>query len=176
MSELLKGALLLATLAAPARFHLGRVATPREVEARDSTVLPTGAGLPQGHGSVQEGQVLFARLCAACHGQKGEGNDWYPALVGGVGTLKRGPDALLTVGSYWPYATTVWDYVHRAMPYPAPGTLTPNEVYALTAYLLHANGILPADAVLDERTLPKVKMPNRDGFVPDPRPDVRATR
>lgn len=175
MLEALSGVLLIATLAAPPRYHLGRAATSQEVRARDSTVTPTGAGLPKGHGSAKEGEALFAQLCSICHGAKGEGTNVFPALVGGVGSLKRA-DALLTVGSYWPYATSVWDYVYRAMPYTAPGTLTPNEVYALTAYLLQANGILPKDAVLDQRTLPQVKMPNRDGFVADPRPDVRPTR
>src|SRR4030095_4128790 len=109
---------------------------------------------------------------SACHGLHGEGTSDYPALVGGQGTLKS-DQPLPTLGSYWPYATTVWDYVNRAMPYQNPGTLKPDEVYALTAFLLALNGIVSPDFELHERTLPAVKMPNRDGLVPDPRPDVK---
>ena len=96
----------------------------------------------------------------------------YPALVGQKASLKT-DNRLPTIGSYWPFATTVWDYISRAMPYQSPGTLKPDEVYAVTAYLLLMNGVVPEDFELNERTLPTVKMPNRDGFVPDPRPDVK---
>jgi mono/diheme cytochrome c family protein len=157
------------------RLEVGRPASEAEIAARDVSVFPDGAGLPRGHGTAREGKLVFAAQCAACHGATGEGRDDYPALVGGRGTLTTSAP-VLTVGSYWPHATTVWDYIHRAMPYVAPGTLRPDDVYALTAFLLHANGIVREDEVLDERTLPLVAMPNRGGFVPDPRPDVGAAR
>lgn len=157
------------------RLGVGRPASEAEIAARDVSVFPGGAGLPRGHGTAREGKPLFAAQCAACHGAAGEGRDDYPALVGGRGTLTTSAP-VLTVGSYWPHATTVWDYIHRAMPYVAPGTLRPDDVYALTAFLLHANGIVREDEILDERTLPLVEMPNRGGFVPDPRPDVGAAR
>jgi cytochrome c len=111
-------------------------------------------------------------LCAACHGLRGEGNDTYPALVGGRNTLKS-PKPILTIGSYWPYATTVWDYINRAMPYPNPGTLRSQQVYALTAYLLYLNRIVSERQLIDQDTLPRIRMPNRHGFVADPRPDVQ---
>ena len=113
---------------------------------------------------------MYANRCAKCHGAKGEGRDSV-ALAGGHGTLKA-PKPLRTVGSYWPYATTIWDYVNRAMPLDHPGTLTHNQVYALTAWILWMNGIIGETDVLDAKTLPQVKMPNRDGFVPDARPDA----
>jgi cytochrome c len=104
---------------------------------------------------------------------RGEGRNDFPALVGGQGTL-RTATPMLTVGSYWPYATTLWDYIHRAMPYWSPGTLTTDQVYALTAFILQMNGVIAVDTVLDETTLARLRMPNRDGFVSDPRPDIRA--
>jgi cytochrome c len=163
------------TAPAGKRLAVGRPASEAEIAARDVSVFPDGAGLPRGHGTAREGKPLFAAQCAACHGASGEGRDDYPALVGGRATLTTSAP-VLTVGSYWPHATTVWDYIHRAMPYVAPGTLRPDDVYALTSFLLHANGIVREDEVLDERTLPLVEMPNRGGFVPDPRPDVGAAR
>jgi cytochrome c len=153
------------------RYDVGRVATADEIAAVDDSIFPDGRGLPRGHGTAREGKPLFAALCASCHGPNGEGNDDYPQLVGGRGTLGSAQPQL-TVGSYWPYATTVWDYIHRAMPYVGAGALTQDQVYALTAFLLHSNGIIAEDAVLDERTLPSVQMPNRNGFIPDQRPDV----
>lgn len=131
----------------------------------DFTVLPDGTGLPDGRGNVAQGEVLYRQHCLACHGEGGAGgaND---RLTGGVGTI--GTDRpVKTVGSYWPYATTLFDYIRRAMPYNSPGTLTNDEIYALTAYLLHVNGIVAADAVIDARLLPAVSMPNREGFVWD---------
>jgi cytochrome c len=121
---------------------------------------------------VAQGEEIFARLGAACHGAKGEGTAAAPALVGGIGTLNT--DApVKTVGSYWPYATTLFDFIRRAMPADNPQSLTPDEVYALCAYLLHLNGIVEADAVMDAQALPRVVMPNHAGFTsPDPRPDV----
>ena len=146
----------------------GRRASPSEITAADITVFPDGSGLPNGRATAREGRLVYGEHCAACHGEMGRGNDNFPALAGGVGSLSGGTP-LLTVGSYWPYATTLWDYTRRAMPYPRPGSLTPQEVYAVTAYVLYLNGIVEEDFVLDERTLPRVRMPNRDGFVPDPR-------
>ncbi|MDN4051721.1 cytochrome c [Massilia sp. YIM B02763] len=153
--------------AAPdAAAQFGRAATPAEVKSWNIDVLPDGTGLPDGKGSVAQGKKLFEANCAACHGAGGVGgtND---RLVGGVGSLAT-DHPIKTVGSYWPYATTLYDYIRRAMPYQAPGSLSDSDYYALAAYLLNANGVVPANTVLDRHTLPKVKMPNRDGFVPEP--------
>ena len=149
---------------------VGRPPTPEEIRELGSAIAPDGAGLPPGSGSVAAGRELFAARCARCHGPAGEG-DVGPRLVGGRGTL-RTPRPLKTVGSFWPYATTLWDYVNRAMPFDQPGRLTPPEVYAAVAYVLNLNGIVAADAVMDATSVPRVRMPNRDGFVADPRPDV----
>ena len=146
----------------------GRRATSSEIAAADITVFPDGSGLPRGSATAREGRLVYGQHCAACHGDKGQGNDDFPPLAGGVGSLSSGT-ALLTVGSYWPYATTLWDYTRRAMPYPRPGSLTSQEVYAVTAYVLYLNGIVSEDAVLDQSTLPSARMPNRDGFISDPR-------
>jgi len=116
------------------------------------------------------GEQIYKQQCARCHGPKAEG-DIGPVLVGGQGTL-RTARPLKTVGSFWPYATTLWDYINRAMPFDKPGLLKPSEVYAVAAYILNLNGIIGEGDVMDAKTLPKVRMPNRDGFVPDPRPDV----
>lgn len=153
-------------------YGLGRSATPEEIRANDISVNPTGAGLPHGRGSAFDGLAVYNVQCASCHGDKGQGNNIYPALAGGQGTLKSS-HPVRTVGSYWPYATTVWDYIHRSMPYQTPGTLTTDETYAVTAYILYLNGIVKEKEELNDHTLPKIKMPNRDGFVPDPRPDVK---
>jgi cytochrome c len=121
-------------------------------------------------GTVAAGREVFVGQCARCHGPKAQG-DVGPALVGGQGTLAS-VRPVKTVGSFWPYATTVWDYINRAMPFDKPGLLKPSEVYAVSAYILNLNGIISDSDVMDSKTLPKVKMPNRDGFVADPRPDV----
>ena len=152
---------------------IGHAPQASAVAERDLTVFPDGRGLPPGQGSAREGRVIFATHCAACHGANGEGSNDFPRLVGGVGTLKTS-SPVLTVGSYWPYATTLWDYNRRAMPYTQPGLLTNAEVYAVTAYLLHMNGIIQENDVLDARSLAAVRMPNRDGFVRDARPDWRS--
>jgi mono/diheme cytochrome c family protein len=152
------------------RYGIGRAATEAEIRAFDIDIPPTGEGLPPGRGTAQRGAKVFAQKCASCHGATGvEG----PAdrLVGGKGSLLT-PEPIKTVGSYWPYATTLYDYIFRAMPFAAPQSLTPDEVYSLVAWILSRNGIIPDDAIMDRTTLPKVRMPNRDGFVPDPRPDV----
>ncbi len=162
-----------ATLSAQSpQFGVGRPPTPDEVRALESAIAADGTGLPPGAGSVSEGRTLFAAQCARCHGATGEGQIG-PRLVGGQGTLAT-PRPLKTVGSFWPYATTLWDYVNRAMPFDRPGLLEPSEVYAAVAYVLNMNGIIEEDRVMNAATLPKVMMPNRDGFVSDPRPDVPA--
>ena len=149
----------------------GRPPTPEEIRELGSAIAPDGAGLPPGSGSVTAGRQLFAAQCARCHGPNGEG-DVGPRLVGGRGTLNT-PRPIKTVGSFWPYATTLWDYINRAMPFDQPGRLTPPEVYAAVAYVLNLNGIVAAEDVMDAASLPKVRMPNRDGFVADPRPDMK---
>src|SRR5215831_4915044 len=140
---------------------LGRVATPEEIAGWDISIDPSGAGLPAGSGTARQGAAIFAAKCAGCHGEAGGGkpND---ALVGG--SLAATPP-VKTVGSYWPYATTLFDYIRRAMPLPESKSLTDDEVYALAAYILAQNKIIGEDDVMDARTLPQVKMPNRDGFV-----------
>lgn len=154
----------------PLRYGFGRSATEGEIRAWDIDIDPTGAGLPPGQGTVQQGAATYANKCAACHGPTGtEGPK--DRLVGGHGSLAT-EHPVKTIGSFWPYATTLYDYIHRAMPLNAPQSLTPDEVYAVVAWLLHQNGIIPADAVIDAQTLPRVTMPNRAGFVSDPRPDV----
>ncbi|MBF8299918.1 MAG: cytochrome [Acidobacteria bacterium] len=160
-----------ATLAAQSpRFGVGRPPTPEEIRDLGSAIAPDGTGLPAGSGSVAAGRVVFAAQCARCHGPNGEG-DVGARLVGGQGTLPT-PKPLKTVGSFWPYSTTLWDYINRAMPFDKPGLLTPPEVYAAAAYVLHLNGIIAEGAVMDAASLPRVRMPNRDGFIADPRPDV----
>jgi cytochrome c5 len=143
--------------------NLGRPATPAEIAGWDISILPDGTGLPPGRGTPTQGAIVYAQKCQACHGDRGAGqpND---RLVGGHGTLASA-SPVRTVGSYWPYATTVFDYVRRAMPYQEPRSLTDDEVYAVTAYLLHLNGIIGAEGELNARTLPNVKMPNRDNFI-----------
>lgn len=153
-----------------ARYGFGQTPTPASINALDIAIGPHGEELPPGSGTVAAGSVLYAERCAMCHGASGrEGPD--PILVGGRGTLSD-LQPLLTIGSYWAYATTLYDYIARAMPFFAPGSLAPDEIYALCAYLLNANGIIADDAVMDRVSLPAVQMPNRDGFIPDPRPDV----
>ncbi|MGB3582037.1 MAG: c-type cytochrome [Roseiarcus sp.] len=144
-------------------YGIGREATPQEIAGWDIDVSPNGAGLPPGRGDVKQGEAIFAAKCAACHGAHGEGKPT-DRLVGGIGTL-RDKKPVKTVGSYWPYATTLFDYVRRAMPLNAPQSLTPDEVYAVSAYVLFLNGIVPQDAALDADNLAKINMPNRDGFV-----------
>jgi S-disulfanyl-L-cysteine oxidoreductase SoxD len=161
-----------ATLSAQSpRYGVGRPPTPEEMRELGSAIAPDGTGLPPGSGTVAAGRALFAAQCARCHGPTGEGAVG-ARLVGGQGTLST-PKPLKTVGSFWPYATTLWDYVNRAMPFDRPGLLEPPEVYAAVAFVLNLNGIIDEGGVMDATTLPKVKMPNREGFVADPRPDVR---
>jgi cytochrome c len=147
---------------------IGTPLTDSQLAAWDIDVAPDGRGLPAGSGDVATGARVFAAQCAACHGARGEGGLGDP-LVGGHGTLASAKPKR-TVGSYWPYATTLFDYIRRAMPYNAPESLSADEVYAVSAFLLNQNGIVPANTRLDAASLPRVVMPNRDGFVPDPRP------
>jgi len=153
------------------KYATGRPATPDEIKAADIGVLIDGTGLPPGKGTAAEGKEIFSRRCAKCHGAKAEGGDEAP-LVGGKGSLTSAKP-VKTIGSFWPYATTLYDYINRAMPFNQPGILTPDQVYAVSAYLLNLNGIVKEDEVMDSKSLPKVKMPNRDGFVKDPRPDTK---
>lgn len=148
--------------AASLQFGFGKPVTPREIAGWDIDVRPDGTGLPAGRGSVAQGQVIYDAKCADCHGTFGESNS-YLQIAGGVGSL-RTDQPIRTTGSKLNHATTLWDYIYRAMPFNAPQSLTPDEVYALTAYVLNLNDILPAEATLDQVTLLGVKMPNRDGF------------
>src|SRR5262247_3588103 len=151
------------TAGTPEGPNLGREATPAQVAGWDISVGPDGAGLPPGKGTAAAGALVYEQKCQACHGARGVGqpND---RLVGGQGTLAS-KTPVKTIGSYWPYATTVFDYLRRAMPYIQPQSLTNDEVYAVTAYLLHLNGIIAETSVMDADTLPKVRMPNRENFI-----------
>ncbi len=142
---------------------LGRVAAPDEIASWDISIDPSGAGLPAGSGTARIGAAIFAAKCAGCHGEAGSGkpND---QLVGGAGTIAS-ERPVKTVGSYWPYATTLFDYIRRAMPLPQSKSLANDEVYALAAYILAQNKIIGEDDVMDAKSLPQVKMPNREGFV-----------
>jgi S-disulfanyl-L-cysteine oxidoreductase SoxD len=161
--------------AAPAQaqspYGIGRVATPAEIAGWNIDIDRYGNNLPPGSGSVSHGHEVFDQQCAACHGATGEGGIG-DRLVGGQGTLAT-PKPVRTVGSYWPYAPTLFDYIRRAMPQNAPQSLSNDDVYAVSAYILNMNGLFPADAVLDARTLSAIRMPNRKMFVDDPRPDVK---
>jgi len=167
----LAAALVVAASPARADFGLGRPPTAAEIVAWDIDVRADGQGLPPGNGSVAQGRAIYAEACAGCHGDKGQGG-LADRLAGGFGTLSQ-QNPVRTVGSFWPYATTLFDFVRRAMPFNQPATLTNDQVYAVSAYVLALNGIVPDDAVLDAASLPRIAMPNRDGFIsPDPRPDV----
>ncbi len=146
--------------------HLGHKVSEADLAFWDRSIQPDGRNLPKGSGNAREGKKVFAERCATCHGDTGANSPFHlPALVGGVGSLAS-DHPVMTTGSFWPYATTVFDYVRRAMPYDAPKSLTPSELYAVTAFLLNRSGIISETKVLNEKTLPKVKMPNRDGFIP----------
>ena len=164
--------------AKPATFGIGRPATPAEIAALDIDIGPEGAGLPPGRGTSADGAPIYAARCAGCHGKTGkEGpNDVLVGrLPGDAFPFARDPRAPKTIGSYWPYATTVFDYIRRAMPPDAPGSLKDEEVYGLVAYLLAMNELIPQDAVIDATSLPKVQMPARAHFVPDTRGQPKAS-
>ena len=136
---------------------------------------PDGKGLPAGRGTVAEGKTIYEAKCLACHGADAKGGAVYGTMVGGIGSFKTGA-RVLTPGSMYPYAPILFDYMRRAMPMDSPQSLSANETYALSAYILNLNGLVPATAVMDQDTLPKVQMPNRDGFIVDDRPDTQAVR
>jgi mono/diheme cytochrome c family protein len=148
-------------------YKLGRTPTEAEVKAWDHAVGPEGKELPPGSGSAVEGAKVFAARCSFCHGKNAEGIFPWPRLAGGVGTLNT-PTPIRSSGSYLPYATTIWDFINRAMPRDAEGTLSPSEVYAVTAFILFKNGTIKENDVLDKKSLVEVQMPNRDGFFPNP--------
>jgi S-disulfanyl-L-cysteine oxidoreductase SoxD len=159
------------TAQAQSLYGIGHPATPAEIAGWNIDIDRDGHNLPSGNGTVGHGHEVFDARCAACHGAKGEGGVG-DKLVGGQGTLAS-PRPVKTVGSYWPYATTLFDYILRAMPQNAPESLSNDDVYAVSAYILNMNGLLPADATLDAKALSAIKMPNRSMFVGDPRPDVK---
>ncbi len=144
--------------------NLGKVASPEEIASWDVSIGPDGADLPPGSGTPQQGEQVYLAKCLACHGEKGSGkpND---QLVGGQGSLEPGHAPVKTVGSFWPYATTLFDYVRRAMPLNEPKSLRDEEVYAVVAYILRLNGVIGENDTIDAQTLPAIRMPNRDGFV-----------
>jgi mono/diheme cytochrome c family protein len=158
----------------PSYSNVGRTPTKEEIQAWDISIGPDGKGLPPGSGTAKEGAPIFASKCAVCHGSAAEG--------GAIGTRLAGDKALQetlttlkpvrTVGSYWPFATTIWDYIHRAMPRNQAGTLNPNQIYALTAFILYKSNIIQESDVMDAKTLPKVQMPNRNGFIPQRFEDI----
>jgi cytochrome c len=156
--------------------RIGKPATKAQIAAVNLTVFPDGTGLPVGKGTAAKGKDLYKDKCAVCHNDNGGGREnQYPALVGGIGTIAT-PRPVRTVGSYWPYATTIFDYVRRAMPYDHPGSLQTDEIYSAVAFILNLNGIIGENDEMNEKTLPKVKMPNVGNFVPDARPDVKSKR
>lgn len=152
------------------KHQIGRTVTAEEISGWDIDIRPDGKGLPKGQGSAILGEAIYENKCATCHGSFGEGEGRWPVLAGGENSLtEERPEK--TVGSYWPYASTLWDYINRAMPFPSPKTLTVEEVYSLTAYVLYLNDIIEEDFILTEDNLAKIDMPNKDGFYVDNRPD-----
>ena len=166
------GVSVMGQAAAPQRYGIGRAATPAEVAALDIDVMPDGRGLPPGRGTVVEGAAVYAAKCASCHGANGEGGS-ADRLVGrnDGDSFAYATNAKLvrTIGSYWPYATTLYDYTARAMPFMQPGSLTANETYGVVAFLLFQNAVIKEDAVMDAASLPKVVMPGKNHFVTDNR-------
>lgn len=156
---------------APDYANVGRNATSDDIKSWNLIISPSGKELPPGSGTAKDGAQIFAAKCAMCHGPTAEGTQRAPRLTGGQGTLNT-LQPVRTVGSYWPFATTVWDYINRAMPRGNEGTLKPDEIYSLTAFILFRNGIVQETDLMDAKTLPKVKMPNRDGFLPPRLEDI----
>ncbi len=145
--------------------NVGRTPSDAEIRAWDIAISLDGKELPPGSGSAKEGAAIYGKKCVACHGAALEGTKLGPALVGGKGSLST-PQARRTIGSYWPFATSLWDYINRAMPHNQEGSLSPSEVYAVTAFLLFKNDIVKESEVIDAKSLPKIQMPNRNGFIP----------
>ncbi|MCI5112567.1 MAG: c-type cytochrome [Marivita sp.] len=162
------------TGAGEGKFGLGRPALAEEIAAWDLDVSPDGTGLPVGSGSVEDGEMIFSENCAVCHGEFAEGVDNWPELAGGEGTLADA-DPVKTVGSYWPYLSTAWDYVHRSMPYGNAQTLSNDEVYAIVAYILYSNFLVDDDFVLSNENFLDVEMPNANGFIVDDRAETEYT-
>jgi cytochrome c len=160
-----------ASIAVAEPLGIGRIALPEEVAAWDIDVRPDGLGLPAGKGNVAEGEAVFAERCASCHGDFAEGIGRWPVLAGGQGTLKD-ERPVKTIGSYWPYLSTLFDYISRAKPFGDAKSLNPDDVYAITAFLLHMNDIVGADFELSRENLASVEMPNETNFIDDPRPDT----
>jgi S-disulfanyl-L-cysteine oxidoreductase SoxD len=163
--------LALAPAHAQSPYRIGRSATPADIAGWNIDIDRYGNNLPPGSGAVSRGRKVYDQQCVSCHGAGGEGAVG-DRLVGGQGTLAT-PEPIRTVGSYWPYAPTLFDYIRRAMPQNAPQSLSNEDVYAVSAYLLNLNGLVAADATLDAKTLSAIKMPNRSMFIGDPRPDVK---
>ncbi|MFT7289041.1 MAG: cytochrome c5 [Halieaceae bacterium] len=157
------------------QFGYGSAASPEQIAGWDIDVRADGQGLPPGEGSVEDGEKLYEDQCALCHGSFGESVGGYPALAGGAGSLAD-PRPKKTVGSYWRYTSSLWDYIHRAMPFTQPESLSDDEVYAITAYVLHLNDIVDYDFVLSQDNLSSVRLPNEHNFIPDQRPDTANRR
>ena len=156
-------------------YGYGSPATVAEIAGWDIDVSPDGTGLPMGSGSVEDGELLYEEQCAECHGSFGEGVGRFPILAGGEGSL-RDARPTKTIGSYWAYTSTLWDYIHRTMPFTRPESLEDDEVYALTAYVLYLNDLVDDDFVLNKTNFTSIQLPNRNNFIPDPRPDVHNVR
>jgi S-disulfanyl-L-cysteine oxidoreductase SoxD len=163
----------------PSQFDFGAPASTQDIAAIAIAIAPDGRGLPAGKGDYAAGKKVYETACSACHGANLQGVAGLPdmpagaslRLIGGRGTLAT-KNPVMTVESYWPYATTLFDYVRRAMPFQAPGSLSADEIYAVSAYILAEGNVIDKATVLDAQTLPRVQMPNRDGFIPDPRPEL----
>lgn len=178
MSKSLKAVLCLlllgaapSAMAAEKGFGLGRPALPEEIKAWDIDVRPDGEGLPPGKGTVAEGEALFLEQCASCHGEFGEGAGRWPPLAGGAGSLtSESPEK--TIGSFWPYLSTAYDYIHRTMPFGNAQSLTPDQTYAIVAFLLHMNDVVPADFELSDKNFSSVRLPNEAAFYDDDRTET----
>ena len=170
MAAVVSALLLVAALAQSPAPAIGHTPSADRLRQIDIDVTPDGKGLPPGSGTAAKGKDVYTRRCETCHGPTGKEGP-QENLTGGRGSLATAKP-IKSVGSYWPYATTLWDYINRAMPFDHPSTLTPDEVYSAAAYVLFMNGIVGENDVLDQTTLPKIQMPNRNGFVADPRPDT----